>query len=63
MQFDQREGEGKEEEEGGSWGFKGVVDASPRQSLPHRSADNINEAILAAAAGSEIALETPVILE
>ena len=65
VQFDQGEGEEEEEEEeveqeGGSWGFKGFVDANPRQSWPRRSADNIKEA---AAAGSEIALETLVILE
>ena len=68
VQFDQGEGEEEEEEEeveqeGGSWGFKGFVDANPRQSWPRRNADNIKEAILAAAAGSEIALETLVILE
>ena len=64
MQFDQgEEEEGQEGEEGGSWGFKGFVDANPRQSWPRRSADNIKEAILAAAAGSEITLKTPVILE
>ena len=69
VQFDQGEGEEEEEEEeveqeGGSWGFKGFVDANPRQSWPRRSADNIKEAIFAAAAaGSEIALETSVILE
>ena len=61
VQFDQgEEEEGQEGEEGGSWGFKGFVDANPRQSWPRRSADNIKEA---AAAGSEIALETLVILE
>ena len=55
----------EEGEEGGSWGFKGFVGATPCQSLLHRSAVNIKETILEVQqlALLDISLETPVILE
>ena len=64
MQFEEekKEGEEKEEEEGVS-ASKAFLKDNPCQSLPDRSAGNIKEAILTAAAANLMNLETPVTQE
>ena len=64
MQFEEekKEGEEKEEEEGVS-ASKAFLKDNPCQSLPDRSAGNIKEAILNAAAANLMNSETPVTQE
>ena len=67
MQFEEEKKEGEEkeeeEEEEGVSASKAFLKDNPCQSLPDRSAGNIKEAILNAAAAKLMNLETPVTQE